>query len=89
MTNNAASQTTAQIQMTLAAGSYYLSVRNSGTGNPLSSTPTGYTPYGSIGQCRPSSASRPPSRSPVSRDTSEKSANESSKWPAGPPLPTA
>jgi len=50
VTNNAAGQTTAQIQMTLAAGSYYLSVRNSGTGNPLSSTPTGYTPYGSIGQ---------------------------------------
>jgi hypothetical protein len=50
LTNNPASQTTAVIQTNLSAGQYYLYVRNSGAGNPLSSSPTGYTNYGSIGQ---------------------------------------
>jgi len=50
LTNNPASQTTAQIQATLSEGTYYLYVRNTGTGNPTNSTPTGYTSYGSIGQ---------------------------------------
>jgi hypothetical protein len=50
MTNNSGTETKAQIQASLAAGTYYLYVRNSGAGDPLSSTPTGYTPYGSIGQ---------------------------------------
>ena len=50
LTNNPASQTTAQIQTTLAAGTYYLSVRNTGVGNPLNNPPTGYTSYASIGQ---------------------------------------
>jgi hypothetical protein len=49
-TNNPATTTGAQIQMTVLAGSYYLYIRNSGTGNPLTSRPTGYTSYGSIGQ---------------------------------------
>jgi len=50
MTNNPASQTLAQIQTTLSLGRYYLYIRNTGVGDPLSSTPTGYTAYGSIGQ---------------------------------------
>jgi hypothetical protein len=50
MTNNPASQTTAQIQTTLTAGTYYLHIRNTGTGNPTNSTPSGYTSYASIGQ---------------------------------------
>ena len=49
-TNNAPDQTTAQIQTTLAAGSYRLHIRNTGVGNPTSSVPSGYTPYGTIGQ---------------------------------------
>jgi hypothetical protein len=48
--NNPASQTTALIQSTLPAGRYYLHIRNSGAGDPFSSTPTGYTVYGCIGQ---------------------------------------
>lgn len=50
LTNDAPTLTTAQIQTNLAAGTYYLYVRNTGVGNPLSSTPSGYTRYGSIGQ---------------------------------------
>jgi hypothetical protein len=50
LTNNPASQTTALLQTNLSAGQYYLYVRNSGAGNPLSSSPSGYTNYGSIGQ---------------------------------------
>jgi hypothetical protein len=50
LTNNPASQTTALVQTNLGEGRYYLHVRNSGAGDPFSSTPTGYTLYGSIGQ---------------------------------------
>ncbi|MBL1210324.1 Calx-beta domain-containing protein, partial [Geminocystis sp. GBBB08] len=34
----------------LSAGQYYLYIDGVGTGNPLSSDPTGYTDYGSLGQ---------------------------------------
>lgn len=50
LTSNPASQTTALIETSLAEGRYYLHVRNSGAGDPFSSTPTGYTAYASIGQ---------------------------------------
>jgi hypothetical protein len=50
MTNNPASQTESQIQTSLTAGRYYLYIRNTGAGDPMASTPTGYTSYGSIGQ---------------------------------------
>lgn len=50
MSNNPASQTIAVIQANLSEGRYYLYVKNAGVGNPLSSTPTGYTSYGSLGQ---------------------------------------
>jgi hypothetical protein len=50
LTNNPATQTIAVIQTNLTEGRYYLHVKNAGAGNPFSSTPTGYTPYGSIGQ---------------------------------------
>jgi hypothetical protein len=50
LTNNPATQTAALIQTNLAEGRYYLYVRNSGAGDPFSSTPTGYTPYASVGQ---------------------------------------
>lgn len=50
LTNNPATQTIALIETNLVEGRYYLYVRNSGAGDPLSSTPTGYTSYGSIGQ---------------------------------------
>ncbi|MBE0540763.1 MAG: hypothetical protein IH623_05200 [Verrucomicrobia bacterium] len=49
-TNNPASQTTAVIQTNLPEGLYFLYVRNTGVGNPLSSTPSGYTAYASLGQ---------------------------------------
>jgi hypothetical protein len=50
VTNNPSSQTLAQIQTTLSVGKYYLHIRNTGTGDPLVSAPTGYTVYGSLGQ---------------------------------------
>lgn len=50
LTNNPANNTYATIQGSLAEGLYFLYVRNTGVGTPLSSTPTGYTSYGSLGQ---------------------------------------
>jgi hypothetical protein len=50
MTNNSPGLTTAQIQATLNQGTYYLYIRNAGVGDPLNSTPSGYTAYASIGQ---------------------------------------
>jgi hypothetical protein len=47
---NPSSQTTASISTTLAQGQYFLHVRNSSTGTPLATSPSGYTSYGSIGQ---------------------------------------
>jgi len=40
----------ATLTATVAAGTYYLRLTPAGTGDPLSSSPTGYTSYGSIGQ---------------------------------------
>jgi hypothetical protein len=48
--NNSANLTTASISTTLTQGYYHLHVRNTGTGSPLVSPPSGYTTYGSIGQ---------------------------------------
>jgi hypothetical protein len=48
--NNPVNETDAQIQTVLTAGNYFLFVRNSDSGEPMSSTPSGYTAYGSIGQ---------------------------------------
>ncbi len=42
--------TSATLSAGLAAGTYYLRVSGTGTGNPVASTPTGYTSYGSLGQ---------------------------------------
>ncbi len=50
VSNNPAATTTALIQTNLNAGTYYLRIRNTGTGDPASSTPSGYTVYGSFGQ---------------------------------------
>ncbi|HUS36578.1 MAG TPA: Ig-like domain-containing protein, partial [Verrucomicrobiae bacterium] len=49
-TNNPASGTAAVIQTNVSEGVYYLTVRNSATGDPTTSSPSGYTAYGSIGQ---------------------------------------
>jgi hypothetical protein len=48
--DNSSSLTTASIQTNLTRGAYYLHVRNTGTGDPLSASPSGYTAYGSLGQ---------------------------------------
>lgn len=48
--NNGASVTTASITASVTQGYHYLHVRNTGTGTPLVSPPSGYTVYGSIGQ---------------------------------------
>jgi len=48
--SNPPDQTDASIQASLISGMYYLYVRNTGVGNPLSALPDGYTAYGSIGQ---------------------------------------
>lgn len=45
-----ASQTSANLQVMLAQGTYFLHVSNVGTGDPVSSPPSGYTAYGSLGQ---------------------------------------
>lgn len=50
LSHNPPDLTLAQIQTNLSEGKYYLHVRNSGAGDPFSSTPTGYTAYGSLGQ---------------------------------------
>jgi hypothetical protein len=50
VTNDPAAQTSAQIQTSLTAGTYFLVIRNTGVGVPLSSPPGGYTTYGSIGE---------------------------------------
>jgi hypothetical protein len=50
LTNNSPTQAVAQLQMNLSQGTYYLHIRNSGVGNPLTSPPSGYTSYGSAGQ---------------------------------------
>ncbi len=49
-TDNSSSLTNASIITTLTQGYYYLYVRNTGTGTPTVSPPSGYTSYGSIGQ---------------------------------------
>lgn len=48
--SNPANLTTASISANVEQGIYYLYVRNTGTGDPFASTPTGYTVYGSGGQ---------------------------------------
>ena len=50
LSTNAASRTYAVIQPVLPPGRYYLYIRNTGIGDPLNSTPSGYTAYASIGQ---------------------------------------
>ena len=49
-TNNPDTTTSATIQANLTDGIYYVRIRNAGTGDPLATTPTGYTSYGSVGQ---------------------------------------
>lgn len=48
--NNGASLTTASITASVTQGYHYLYVRNTGTGTPLVSSPSGYTVYGNLGQ---------------------------------------
>ncbi len=50
LTNNVSSRTYASIQTNLTEGLYFLYVRNTGVGDPFSSTPSGYTSYASLGQ---------------------------------------
>lgn len=50
LTNNPATDTVASIQTNLVDGVYYLQVSGAGAGDPMSSTPTGYTAYASLGQ---------------------------------------
>ncbi len=48
--SNSTSTLSASFNLSLAAGTYYLEIDGTGTGTPLSSPPTGYTEYGSLGQ---------------------------------------
>ena len=48
--SNPGSTLSASINVTLAAGTYYLHIDGTGTGSPFNSSPTGYVEYGSIGQ---------------------------------------
>lgn len=49
-TSNPSSVLDAGFNLSLAAGQYYIHIDGTGTGDPFSSTPTGYTEYGSLGQ---------------------------------------
>jgi len=66
LTNNVATRTYASIQTSLSEGLYFLQIRNTGVGDPLSATPSGYTSYASLGQyfisgyVRPSGYVAPP-----------------------------
>ncbi|MFU8892127.1 MAG: InlB B-repeat-containing protein [Luteolibacter sp.] len=48
--HNPGAETNASISTTVPAGRYYLVVRPTGAGDPFSTTPSGYTVYGSLGQ---------------------------------------
>jgi len=48
--NDSTTDTMAAITYAASAGTYYLQVKPVGSGSPLSTTPTGYTSYGSLGQ---------------------------------------
>jgi hypothetical protein len=48
--NNPSSLAAASIVRTVAAGKYYVHIVPVGAGDPASSSPTGYTSYGSLGQ---------------------------------------
>lgn len=48
--SNPAAETNASVTATVPAGRYYLVLKPTGAGDPLSSTPSGYTDYGSLGQ---------------------------------------
>ena len=48
--SNSDSILSASLNATLDQGIYYLTVDGTGSGNPFSSSPTGYTEYGSLGQ---------------------------------------
>lgn len=50
LTSNPPTDTVATLQTNLVDGVYYLQISGTGAGDPLSSSPTGYTVYGSIGQ---------------------------------------
>lgn len=50
LSTNASNRTYAALEGTLPEGRYFLQVRNTGVGDPLSSAPSGYTSYASIGQ---------------------------------------
>lgn len=50
LTNNPELTTSARLETNLTEGVYYVLVRNTGVGSPLSSTPSGYTAYGCVGQ---------------------------------------
>jgi hypothetical protein len=51
-TARAVSGTSVSINRSLPEGTYFLAVSGDGVGNPLTSQPTGYTAYGSIGSYR-------------------------------------
>ena len=66
LTDNPTSITQATIQTNLTEGQYFLYVRSTGVGDPMSSPPNGYTAYASLGQyfisgyVRPSGFVAPP-----------------------------
>jgi hypothetical protein len=65
VTSNPTTDTVALIQTSLAAGRYFITVKNSGAGSPFSSPPSGYTAYGSIGQYFISGYVAPSTSTPV------------------------
>ena len=48
--SNSTGQPTTVLSQSIAPGTYYIRVSNSGTGSPMVSSPSGFTSYGSMGQ---------------------------------------
>ena len=77
LTNNPANNTYATIQTNLTDGLYFLYVRNAGVGNPLATSPSGYTAYASLGQyfisgyLRPSGYVAPPQAEVLATDLTQ------------------
>ncbi|KEF41757.1 MAG: hypothetical protein ER33_09915, partial [Cyanobium sp. CACIAM 14] len=64
-TFNPPDDTNASFSINLDAGTYYLGIEGVGTGTPLSSTPSGYTKYGSLGQYMLSGTVQQPAPQPL------------------------
>ncbi|MES2981164.1 MAG: InlB B-repeat-containing protein [Verrucomicrobiota bacterium] len=85
--NNPAAEVNASISYAAAAGTYYLVVKPSGAGTPLSASPSGYAVYGSLGQYTITGTYIPTDTlfiaSPIGGETMLKSTIQEIRWLSG------